>query len=114
MCLNRQKKIKNVFIIYFSYLQVILSAGALNSPHILLLSGIGPRETLEKFDIPVVADLPVGLNLKNHVGVTFNYFLTSLEDTRVLDWSGVTEYLLKRDGPMSADGVTQVSVIYAH
>ena len=47
--------------------QVVLSAGALKSPHILMLSGIGPREQLDEFGIPVVQDLPgVGQNLFNH------------------------------------------------
>ena len=46
---------------------VVLSAGALKSPHILMLSGIGPRDQLEKYGIPVVLDVPgVGQNLWNH------------------------------------------------
>lgn len=48
--------------------EVILSAGAVGSPQILLLSGIGPREELEKHKIPVVVDLPgVGKNLEDHM-----------------------------------------------
>nr|KAG5712314.1 hypothetical protein BaRGS_023893 [Batillaria attramentaria] len=47
--------------------EVILSAGAIGSPHILLLSGVGPKKHLEKMKIPVVADLPVGDNLHDHV-----------------------------------------------
>ncbi|KAL1498236.1 hypothetical protein ABEB36_009068 [Hypothenemus hampei] len=47
--------------------EVILCAGAINSPQILMLSGIGPKSELQKFGINPVADLPVGLNMKDHV-----------------------------------------------
>lgn len=48
--------------------EVILSAGAIDSPKLLLLSGIGPREELEKQNIPVVQDNPaVGKNLQDHL-----------------------------------------------
>ena len=47
--------------------QVVLSAGALKSPHILMLSGIGPRDQLTTFGVPVIHELPgVGQNLFNH------------------------------------------------
>ena len=46
---------------------VVLCAGALKSPHLLMLSGIGPREQLAEFGIPVVHESPgVGQNLFNH------------------------------------------------
>ena len=47
--------------------QVVLSAGALKSPHMLMLSGIGPRDQLDEFGIPVLHESPgVGQNLFNH------------------------------------------------
>jgi choline dehydrogenase len=50
--------------------EVIVSMGPLNTPKLLLLSGIGPAEQLRQFGIPVVADLPgVGENLQDHLNV---------------------------------------------
>lgn len=47
--------------------EVILSAGVINSPQLLKLSGVGPRQELEEHGIPVVKDLPgVGENLQDH------------------------------------------------
>ncbi|XP_031786569.1 glucose dehydrogenase [FAD, quinone]-like [Nasonia vitripennis] len=50
--------------------EVVLSAGAINTPKLLMLSGIGKAYELQKFGIEVVADLPVGENLHDHVTVT--------------------------------------------
>jgi choline dehydrogenase len=54
--------------------EVILCAGAFDSPRLLLLSGIGPAAELERLGIAPVADLPVGENLVDHVliGVVFD------------------------------------------
>ena len=49
---------------------VIVSGGAINSPQLLMLSGIGPADQLASLDIPVVADLPgVGKNLQDHLAI---------------------------------------------
>lgn len=49
--------------------EVILSAGSIGSTQLLLLSGIGPKEHLDQLDIPVLADLKVGKNLQDHIGL---------------------------------------------
>ena len=47
--------------------EIVLSAGAVGSPHMLMLSGVGPADHLAEFGIPLVADLPgVGRNLRDH------------------------------------------------
>lgn len=50
----------------FSNNEVIVSAGAIDSPKLLMLSGIGPQEELLKLNIFTIADLPVGKNLHDH------------------------------------------------
>jgi choline dehydrogenase-like flavoprotein len=47
--------------------EIILSAGSIGTPQILMLSGIGPKEELEKYQIPVIQELAVGKNLQDHV-----------------------------------------------
>lgn len=48
--------------------EIIISAGAFQSPQLLMVSGVGPKETLEKFDIPIISDLPgVGQNMVSPV-----------------------------------------------
>jgi choline dehydrogenase len=54
--------------------EIVISAGTVNSPKLLLLSGIGPADHLRSMGIGVIADLPgVGMNLQDHVGVRASY-----------------------------------------
>ena len=54
--------------------RVVLSAGALKSPHLLMLSGIGPKDQLQKFGIPLVHELSgVGQNLMNHLSAQITF-----------------------------------------
>lgn len=48
--------------------RVVLSAGAINTPHLLMLSGIGPADHLRSVGIRPRIDLPVGQNLEDHIG----------------------------------------------
>jgi choline dehydrogenase len=57
--------------------EVLLSGGAVNTPQVLLLSGIGDAEILRRFEIPVTADLKgVGRNLQDHLDVSIQYECT--------------------------------------
>ena len=54
--------------------RVVLSAGAIKSPHLLMLSGIGPKDQLQQFGIPIVHELPgVGQNLFNHLSAQITF-----------------------------------------
>jgi choline dehydrogenase len=93
--------------------EIILSAGAVNSPQILQLSGIGPGAISQRHDIDVVLDQPnVGLHLSDHLGI--NYYQTANQPTlnAVLgSWPRVglvgLQYLLQKKGPLSL-GVNQL------
>ena len=57
--------------------EVLLCGGAINSPQVLLLSGLGPADDLAALDIPVIADLPaVGQNLQDHIEVYVQHACT--------------------------------------
>jgi choline dehydrogenase-like flavoprotein len=53
--------------------EVIISAGVFGSPHVLMLSGIGPADHLRGLGIDVLADLPVGDNLHDHLFVPMSF-----------------------------------------
>ncbi len=92
--------------------EVILSAGAVGSPHILMLSGIGPAEALRAHGIEVALDLPgVGENLQDHQDVMVCY--SSPRHTlygvslKALPWmlASPFRYLFQRRGPFTTNTV---------
>ena len=93
--------------------EVILSAGAIQSPQLLQLSGIGPAGLLRSHDIPVLADLPgVGENLQDHLALRLVYKcskpITTNDELRNAWRKALTglEYLLFRRGPMAIGVMT--------
>ncbi|GAB3630328.1 choline dehydrogenase [Pandoraea terrae] len=93
--------------------EVILSAGALQSPQLLQLSGIGPAAALRELDIPVVRDLPgVGQNLQDHLQIRLIYEvnrpITTNDQLNSL-WGQARiglQWALARSGPLAV-GINQ-------
>ena len=93
--------------------EVILSAGAIHSPQILMLSGIGPAAHLSSLGIPVVVDSPgVGENLQDHLQIRMIYECAKPITTndQLRSWFGQMkiglQWLLMRSGPLAV-GINQ-------
>ncbi|KAI1329161.1 hypothetical protein F5Y16DRAFT_113711 [Xylariaceae sp. FL0255] len=68
---------------YFAMKEVVLSAGSLNTPSILMHSGIGPADQLKAFNIPVISDVPaIGQGLRDHMFVPLIYTRTDTSTSR--------------------------------
>ncbi|OQM76424.1 GMC family oxidoreductase [Manganibacter manganicus] len=88
--------------------ELLLSAGAVNSPQLLQLSGVGPAALLKQHGIDIVHDLPgVGENLQDHLQIRTAFRIegaATLNERQASLWgkAGIAlEYALKRAGPMA-------------
>ncbi len=107
-CTGAKVHHKGVPVTVIASKETVLSAGAVNSPQILQLSGIGPAAVLKEHGIDVVMDQPfVGENLQDHLQIRAVFKVTGTKTLNTLANSlfgkakiGL-EYLLKRSGPMS-------------
>ncbi|XP_021194107.3 glucose dehydrogenase [FAD, quinone] [Helicoverpa armigera] len=87
---------------------VILSAGAINTPKILQLSGIGPQKLLKTIGIPAVKNLPVGENLQDHIGTGLDFVLfnksVSISAMDMINPLYVLNYFINGKGPWTTPG----------
>ncbi|XP_062559065.1 glucose dehydrogenase [FAD, quinone] isoform X2 [Armigeres subalbatus] len=90
--------------------EVILSGGAINTPQLLLLSGIGPEKDLRKMNISTISDLNVGKNLQDHNVVPIYYKVHAASatpfDLKSEFVDHLLEFLMTRSGPLSNHGLS--------
>lgn len=85
--------------------EVIVAAGAINTPKLLMLSGIGEQEALQKHVIEPICLLEVGKNLQNHIqfpGIFYSFPHTQVEEPHLT--KNLVEYLTHFSGPLSHSG----------
>jgi len=108
---------KNKMYQVFARKEVIISSGAINSPQLLMLSGIGPKNHLISKGIEVVRDLPVGRNLMDHValgGLTFTVNdSNTITRTKILENANIIhEFMVSHTGPISIPGGTEALALF--
>jgi choline dehydrogenase len=93
--------------------EVLLAAGAVQSPQLLQLSGVGPRDLLERHGIAVIKDAPgVGENLQDHLQIRLGFECSQPITTndQLNSWFGkvgiALQWLFKRSGPLAV-GINQ-------
>lgn len=99
--------------------EVLVTAGAIGTPKLMLLSGLGPADDLRALGLPVVADLPeVGCNLHDHFGIDIVYELNGpysfdkYAKLHWMAWAGL-EYFLFKKGPVASNIVEGGAFWYA-
>ncbi|XP_045448937.1 glucose dehydrogenase [FAD, quinone]-like [Melitaea cinxia] len=100
---------------FYANIEVIISAGAINTPQLLMLSGIGPKGHLESKNISCVEDLPgVGKNLHDHNGIYIAVYGDEKGEENELDKSfEVAKYLYNRSGLLAHNTYSDISAFYS-
>ncbi|XP_063695624.1 glucose dehydrogenase [FAD, quinone]-like [Culicoides brevitarsis] len=88
--------------------EVILAAGAIGSPHLLMLSGVGPADHLREFGIPVIQNLQVGQNMQDHNSLSSLTFLIdkpiTISDSTAQNPLNIMNYWFLGKGPLTLPG----------
>lgn len=92
--------------------EVIISAGAINSPQLLMLSGIGPKKHLQQLGIPLLKNAKVGYNLMDHIALGGLTFIIdkpySLRTESIINTKNLIDYFSHHRGPLSIPGGCEV------
>lgn len=95
--------------------EVVLSAGSIGTAQLLMLSGVGPKDHLKEFGIPVKSDLSVGDDMSDHVlplvFIKVDHDHRPLSDLAVLGSKivEILQWLLTRSGPLSSNSLTDIT-----
>ncbi|CAB3254024.1 unnamed protein product [Arctia plantaginis] len=86
---------------FFARKEIIISGGTVNTPKILMYSGIGPKKRLRDLKIKVLSDLPVGKNLQDHVRIPIPITLDTGAERRGEEFwqKAAAQYLIDQTGP---------------
>uniref|UniRef100_A0A2H1VF08 SFRICE_012887 n=1 Tax=Spodoptera frugiperda TaxID=7108 RepID=A0A2H1VF08_SPOFR len=107
---NGEKKV------YYASKEIILSAGAVSSPQLLMLSGVGPKEHLESYSIETLVDSPmVGQNLQDHALLPITIYANAPGEKTLLNMmSDITKYVAIREGVFAQSSViSDVAAFYS-
>uniref|UniRef100_A0A1I8P8J8 Glucose-methanol-choline oxidoreductase N-terminal domain-containing protein n=1 Tax=Stomoxys calcitrans TaxID=35570 RepID=A0A1I8P8J8_STOCA len=89
--------------------EAIVSAGTLDAPKLLMLSGVGPRDVLEPLNVPVIHDLPVGENLQDHVIGHIYIRVPAEPGDPKKDLDSIYDYIMHNSGPFTGIGPTSLT-----
>ncbi|KAL9654958.1 hypothetical protein ABK040_008748 [Willaertia magna] len=100
---------KKRYIIKKCRKEVILSAGAINSPQLLMLSGIGDKSLLESINLKVKRNLPrVGRHLKDHIAIHIPFYVSHQYDSAyslMFEINEIFKVLFKKEGKLTSNGI---------
>lgn len=90
--------------------EVVLSAGAVMSPVLLMQSGVGPLQHLQKMNISCKADLPVGSNLMDHLYTLLFFEFNPTPTSPTVNLDAIFNLAVHNDGILTTVGVAQLSM----
>lgn len=94
--------------------EVIISAGTINTPQLLMLSGIGPREHLNSKNITVKVESPmVGQNLQDHATVGVTFYTNGPFANVTTQYFYALQYLYNRTGPLAKNSFADIFSFYS-